>query len=91
MCREFDSRMDRIGYLIPGSRVTTIGEFGMSREWGRKLRVTCNGGVPKTKETKRIGDYTLVTNLHFFFKLKIMTPILLLAFILFMFVIRKRR
>jgi hypothetical protein len=23
--------------LIPGSRVTTIGEFGMSREWWCKL------------------------------------------------------
>ena len=52
--------MDRTGYLIPGSRVTTIGEFGMSREWGRKLRVTCNGGVPKTKETIHVGDHMLV-------------------------------
>jgi len=28
---------DNTGYLIPGSRVTTIGEFGMSREWWCKL------------------------------------------------------
>ena len=90
MCREFDSRMDRTGYLIPGSRVTTIGEFGMSREWGRKRRETYNGGVPKTNETRHRGDLMFDANLHFF-KLKIMTPILLLSFILFMFVIRKRR
>ena len=29
----FESCPDYTGYLIPGSRVTTIGEFGMSREW----------------------------------------------------------
>jgi len=51
---------DYTGYLIPGSRVTTIGEFGMSREWGRKLRVTYNGGVPKTKETIHVGDHMFV-------------------------------
>ena len=66
MCREFDSRMDRIGYLIPGSRVTTIGEFGMSREWGRKRRETYNGGVPKTNETRHRGDLMFDANLHLF-------------------------
>ena len=28
----FESCPDYTGYLIPGSRVTIIGEFGMSRE-----------------------------------------------------------
>ena len=66
MCREFDSRMDRIGYLIPGSKVTTIGEFGISHEWGRKRRETYNGGVPKTNETRHRGDLMFDANLHLF-------------------------
>ena len=72
MSREFDSRMDRTGYLIPGSRVTTIGEFGMSREWWCKVSRTYNGGVPKTKETTSMGDHALV-RISTFFKLKIKT------------------
>jgi len=36
--------------LIPGSTVTTIGEFGISHEWGGKIRETYNGGVPKTQK-----------------------------------------
>jgi len=60
----FEPLWDNTGYLIPGSRVTTIGEFGMSREWWCKVRGTCNGGVPKTKETKRRGDHALDSNLH---------------------------
>lgn len=55
------------GYLIPGSTVTTIGEFGMSHEWGCKIRGTYNGGVPKTYETRHRGDSMLVTNLHHFY------------------------
>jgi len=57
--------------LIPGSRVTTIGEFGMSREWGRKKRKTYNGGVPKTNETRHMGDHMLV-QISTFFNLKIL-------------------
>ena len=38
-----------ICYLIPDSRVTTIGEFRISREWWCKIRGTYNGRVPKTK------------------------------------------
>jgi len=55
-----------ISCLIPGSRVTTIGEFGMSREWGRKRRETYNGGVPKTNETRHRGDLMFDANLHLF-------------------------
>jgi hypothetical protein len=62
----FEPLWDNNCYLIPGSIVTTIGEFGMSREWWRKVRVTCNNGVPKTQETKRRGDHTLNANLHFY-------------------------
>jgi len=61
--------MDRTGYLIPGSRVTTIGKFGMFREWWCKVRRTYNGGVPKTKETRHRGDLMLV-QISTFFKLK---------------------
>lgn len=56
----FEPLWDNTVYLIPGSRVKTIGEFGMSREWWCKLRETYNGGVPKTKETMRMGDHALV-------------------------------
>jgi hypothetical protein len=35
----------------------------------RNKRETYNGGVPKTKETKRMGDHMSDSNLHFF-KLK---------------------
>ena len=56
----FEPLWDNTVYLIPGSRVKTIGEFGMSREWWCKLRGTYNGGVPKTKETMRMGDHALV-------------------------------
>jgi len=52
--------------LIPGSRVTTIGEFGISHEWGRKRRETYNGGVPKTNETRHRGDLMFDANLHLF-------------------------
>ena len=46
----FESRSDYTGYLMPGSRVTTIGEFGISREWWCKIRGTYNGRVPKKKK-----------------------------------------
>lgn len=46
----FGSFLDYSGYLIPGSTVTTIGEFGISHEWGCKIRETYNGGVPKTQK-----------------------------------------
>ncbi len=59
------------GYLIPGSRVTTVGEFGISREWWCKVRRTYDGGVPKTKETRHVGDHMLV-QISTFFKLKIL-------------------
>jgi hypothetical protein len=62
-CR-FEPCPDYTVYLIPGSRVKTIGEFGMSREWWCKVRGTYNGGVPETKETKRMGDHALSSNLH---------------------------
>jgi hypothetical protein len=65
----FESCPDYTGYLIPGSRVTTIGEFGMSREWWCKVRGTYNGGVPKTKETRHMGDHMLV-QISTFFKIK---------------------
>jgi len=55
--------------LIPGSRVTTIGEFGISREWWCKVRRTYDGGVPKTKETRHMGDHMLV-QISTFFKIK---------------------
>ncbi len=43
----FESCSDYSSYLIPGSTVTTIGEFGISHEWGRKISGTYNNGVPK--------------------------------------------
>ena len=67
----FESCPDYTGYLIPGSRVTTVGEFGMSREWWCKVRRTYDGGVPKTKETRHVGDHMLV-QISTFFKLKIL-------------------
>ena len=60
----FESCPDYTGYLIPGSRVKAIGEFGMSREWWCKIRGTYDGGVPETKETTRMGDHVLSANLR---------------------------
>ena len=62
-CR-FESCPDYSGYLIPGSTVTTIGVFGTTHEWWRKVRGTCKGIVPETKETRRRGDLALVANLY---------------------------
>jgi hypothetical protein len=44
----------------------------MSREWWCKVRRTYDGGVPKTKETRHVGDHMLV-QISTFFKLKIKT------------------
>ena len=52
------------GRLIPGSTTTTIGVFGTTHEWWRKVRGTCKGRVPETKETRRRGDPALVANLY---------------------------
>jgi hypothetical protein len=46
-----------------------LGYSGKFREWGRKQRRTCNGGVPKTKETRHMGDHMLV-QISTFFKIK---------------------
>jgi hypothetical protein len=56
----FESCPDHSSYLTPNSTVTTIGALRKLHEWWRKVRRTCNGRVPKTKETRHMGDHTLV-------------------------------
>ena len=64
--RQFESGSRNSSYLTPICTVTAIRIFREIREWWRKQRRTCNGGVPKTKETRHMGDHMLVTNLHQF-------------------------